>query len=205
MPAFKDLTGLKFNMLTVIKRVDNIGKDTAYECLCDCGNIKIIKSACIKWAVKSCGCLCEKTKFKVKHNLSNTKVYTAWYAMKKRCSNHKEYHTYYENNIKVCKEWLNNFDTFFSDMGHPPTKKHTLDRIDNLGDYCKENCRWATAKEQNRNYSQNRILEARGEKMNVTEWAEKMNISRHLIYGRLVKGWDTERSIFTPHKKRPIS
>lgn len=204
MPAFKDLSGQKFNMLTVVKRVDNVGECVCYECLCDCGNIKNILATHIKHGgVKSCGCISKSTQFKVKHNLSNTQVYHSWMGMKKRCSSPKEYPTYAENNITVCDEWLNSFEAFFKDMGHPPSKKHTLDRIENLKGYYKENCRWATAKEQNRNYSQNKILEANGEKMSVTEWAEKLNVSRFLIYNRLVAGWSVERALFAPKSFTP--
>jgi hypothetical protein len=199
MPVFKDLSGQKFNMLTVIKRVANIGNCTCYECECDCGEYKIVKTACLTGGnVKSCGCLWKSTQFKTVHNLSNTQVYHSWAGMKKRCSSPIDYPTYTENNIKVCDEWLNSFEAFFKDMGHPPTKKHTLDRIENLKGYYKENCRWATTKEQNRNYSQNKILEANGQKMSVTEWAEKLNVSRFLIYNRLVNGWSVEKALFTP-------
>jgi len=73
--------------------------------------------------------------------------------MIQRCeSDHPHYRKYYgERNIKVCKRWRNNFENFFIDMGYPPTKKHTIDRINNNGNYSLHNCQWATRKQQQAN------------------------------------------------------
>lgn len=87
------------------------------------------------------------------HGLWQTPEYNSWHNMKSRCNNKK--FVYYKNyggrGIKVCQEWSNSFLAFYNDMGAKPSLKHSLDRIDNEGNYEKINCRWATASEQAQN------------------------------------------------------
>jgi hypothetical protein len=147
-----DITGLKFDRLTVIKFVE-IKKNFAYWlCKCDCGNEKIIRGVHLRGKqIRSCGCLqIEKA---TKHNKSRTKLYRVWKSMIARCYNNKNhaYADYGGRGIKVCDEWLNSFETFLKDMGEKPTIKHSIDRINNNANYCKENCKWSTKKEQSLN------------------------------------------------------
>lgn len=93
-----------------------------------------------------------------KHGLHKLPEYAVWQAMKQRCYNPKnaQYIYYGLRGIKVCERWRNSFTEFISDMGFRPNDSLELDRIDNDGNYCKDNCRWASRKQQMTNRSQNR-------------------------------------------------
>lgn len=150
-----DLTGKSFGLLTVIKRTDNIGLNTGWECKCECGNIAKIRYYSLKRGdTKSCGCLrAEKLKNeKTTHGHYNSRTYHSYHSMKARClnTNHKQYKDYGGRGIVVCKKWLNSFESFLSDMGERPKDK-TLDRINNNKNYTKNNCKWSTILEQNNN------------------------------------------------------
>lgn len=88
------------------------------------------------------------------HGKTHTRVYNIWVHMKGRCYNPKnpKYADYGGRGIIVCDRWKNSFEAFYEDMGDPPTDKHSIDRFpDNDDNYYKENCRWATPKEQSNN------------------------------------------------------
>ncbi len=93
------------------------------------------------------------TKRQTKHGMTRTKVYCAWVGMKMRCydKNSTNFKYWGGRGITVCKRWINSFENFYKDMGDPPTKTHSVDRINNNGNYTPKNCRWATKKEQVKN------------------------------------------------------
>ena len=105
---------------------------------------------------------------------ANLKEYNTWKRMRQRCSNklHPKYARYGGREIKICQEW-NSFKVFLKDMGLAPGKKYSLDRIDNNGNYCKTNCRWATNKTQCNNSSTNRLITFNGITASISEWAER--------------------------------
>ena len=133
-----------------------------WQCKCDCGKMTAVSTSSISGArhVKSCGCLigdrarerCTKHGFAASRG-KRMPEYIAWMNMRKRCSvseGHRDYQYWAGRGIKVCERWQN-FSTFFADMGSRPSKKHSIDRINNDGHYEPENCRWATPLQQNRN------------------------------------------------------
>lgn len=164
--SVKDITGFKFNRLTVIS-FSHVKNEAAYwNCICDCGNKKVICGSSMKnGSTKSCGCLHieinqNRTPSR-KHGEGNkTTEYKTWAGIKRRCTNpnEKSYPNYGGRGIKMCTEWLNSYETFLADMGRKPTPQHSIDRIDNNGDYCKENCRWVTQIEQCNNQRNNVIV-----------------------------------------------
>ena len=149
MPSKIDLTGHKYGMLTVIEQAENKKDRTAWLCQCECGNKKIVPGLSLRClSTKSCGCILHKGT----HKLTKTKEYRAWAHMLSRCRNKKDdcYKHYGGRGISVCERWLS-FENFYLDMGKRPSKKHSIDRIDNNGNYCKENCRWVIRYFQDRN------------------------------------------------------
>ncbi len=128
-----------------------------YLCRCKCGTIKEIAAGSLKSRKTKQCCHCRKNNFK--HGASYISEYNTWASMKERCVNTKywAYKNYGARGIKICDRWLNSFENFFADMGKRPTPNHSIDRIDNDGNYELSNCRWATRKEQNNNRRNNII------------------------------------------------
>jgi hypothetical protein len=116
--------------------------------------------------------------------------------MKARCfyQTNKAYKNYGGRGITVCSEWLSSFETFYSDMGERP-KGTSLDRIDNSKGYSKENCRWATIKQQQRNQRSNRLEFYKGKLRCIAEIAEILGVHQNKLHGRLRYGWTLERAI----------
>lgn len=133
--------------------------------------------------------------------------YRTWISMRKRCDgsfpqNLKNIH-YFLNGIKVCDRWKNSFEDFYADMGKTPTKEHSIDRIDNNGDYCPENCRWATKREQALNKSTSVLVEFNGVTKNISMWWKEMGIHISMYYSYLKKIKDPKQTlIFLADKKK---
>jgi hypothetical protein len=125
-------------------------------CKCDCGiEREVVVGNLRSGLTTSCGCWKdEKTSARrKKHGFSKTTMYYRYRAMIRRCYDplHKEFHYYGGRGIKVCSRWLESVENYIEDMGFPPFKEASIDRINNDGNYFKENCRWATKTEQNLN------------------------------------------------------
>ena len=192
-----DLTGKRFGRLLVIERSPNKGnsRGARWWCQCDCGNLKSISCKSLKTGrVISCGCY-NKEKATT-HGMTNSSEYNSWQSMLNRCENENKdnYDMYGGRGISICDEW-HKFDSFYKDMGSKPSPEYSLERIDNNGNYCLENCRWTTTKEQARNRRSNRYLTFNGETLCVAEWEDRMGFVRGCIHDRLERGWSTEQAI----------
>lgn len=121
----------------------------------------------------------------MKHNMNNI-TYQSWCLMKQRCLNKKAgaYKDYGGRGIKVCSRWLK-FENFYADMGDRPSKKHSIDRIDNNGNYELKNCKWSTRKEQANNRRTNHLLTYKGKTQTIAQWAEELKMSYGSICNRL--------------------
>lgn len=128
------------------------------------------------------------------HDLYQTRQYMIWANMIQRCTNpnHKNFSTY--GKLGVCKKWLT-FSGFWEDMKEGYSDDLTIDRIDNSKGYSKDNCRWATRAEQNRNTKRTIFITAKGETMCLKDWSTKTGIPVETIRTRLKAGWDKIRAV----------
>lgn len=141
------------------------------------------------------------SRFKETHGMSYTGEHHAWLGMKQRCynENNPKYPLYGGRGIRVCDRWLDSFEAFYEDMGDRPSDSHSLDRIDNDGNYEPDNCRWATPKQQARNRSTNHDITYRGETKTLKEWAKELGMNRITLFTRLERlGWDVEKAFTEP-------
>lgn len=194
---FVDLTGKKFTDWTVISLDEPKTKEkreSYWVCKCKCGTIKTLLGGNLR-SGKSTSCGCSRIEMIQGYKLSEHPLYWVYKSIQNRCyrKTDKSYHNYGGRGIKMSKSWYNSFNQFVVDMGQKPTPSHSIERLDNEKGYSKNNCKWGTPKEQGNNQRTNVILEYKGKKMNVTQWAEYLEIKRHLIYSRLKLGWSIER------------
>jgi hypothetical protein len=153
-----DLSGKIFSRLKVIQRADNDAHGNAqWLCRCECGNnVTITGTRLIRHIIKSCGCLRRDSCIErsTTHGKKKTRIYRIWLNMKNRCYNEKDPHYDYwgGRGITVCDEWCNDFKAFYEwAMSHGYADDLSVDRRNNDENYCPENCRWATFKEQTDN------------------------------------------------------
>lgn len=200
-----DLTGKKFDMLTVVEMVARTRKKESIRwlCLCDCGRTKAIDGYSLKIGrVVNCGCVNGRELMFKNHGMCYTKEYRAWHTMKLRClnPNNKNYDLYGGRGIVVCDRWVKSFMYFYEDMGDCPLG-HSLDRINNEGGYNKENCRWASLKTQARNKRNNALITLpNGEKIVLVVASEIYNCSYTVVSKRYNRFGDDFSRVFAPIK-----
>jgi len=190
MPTFNDLTDRIFGRLTVVGKSEfRRNSKIFWDCICACGNSKTVRGGDIcSGKIRSCGCLQKEINIKVNttHGYADKiREYNIWQSMKARCKNpsNSHYKNYGGRGIIVCDRWKESFVNFLTDMGMRPSDEHSIERINNDGNYEPENCKWGTEGEQQRNKTSNVWFEYNGIKMVQEEWAKKLNTdSRHIIY-----------------------
>ena len=103
--------------------------------------------------------------------------------------------------IGVCAEWLSSFEAFVADMGERPSAGHSIERLDNDGDYEPGNCVWATRAIQARNRRSNHIIEVNGLSLTIVDWAARIGASPSAIHDRIRRGWDMKRVVTEPVRR----
>lgn len=182
---FKDISGQRFGMLTVVSLSGFKGPYSVWNCRCDCGKDAIAQGHLLRrGSKKSCGC--NQHAATTKHGMHKSPEYKAWKQMIQRCTNPREkrYARYGGRGIRVCERWRI-FENFFSDLGPRPSSRHSIDRKNNDGDYEPCNCRWASRVQQMRNFSRNRLIRFRGVTRCLQEWADDLQITPSTLSVRI--------------------
>lgn len=194
------LEGKRYGSLIVVRRSneDIPYKRSKWLCQCDCGK-QCIRTQTSLVSNKSFSCGCLKRQRRKTHGCAGRSIYKIWLGMKARClnPNFHAYPNYGGRGISICERWMN-FEHFLEDMGDRPSLKHTLDRVDNNGSYCKENCRWATRVEQSRNTRKNHNIKFNGITKCLKDWQRETGITS--IGVRLQNGWTIEEALTVPAK-----
>lgn len=189
-----DLAGKRFGKLLVLYKSD---KKWRWICKCDCGKLsEHYYYDLLNGYAKSCGCL--KKERNLKHGQSQTRLYRIWSKMKQRCYNPNEtcYERYGGRGVKVCDEWLNDFECFFDwAYSNGYTDKLTIDRIDVNGNYEPSNCRWADTYQQSRNKRSNRIYTYHGKTLCLADWAKEYGINYSSLCKSISRGHSFEETI----------
>jgi hypothetical protein len=188
------------------------GKDNRNNLLwsfrCDCGTLYATRATSVRNGYTvSCGCHRSEQSAKTileysdpsatrTHGKRDTAEYSTWSHMKQRCNNPKDpkYSDYGARGIKVCKRW-EKFENFFSDMGTKPSPDHSIERIDNDGNYSADNCCWAVPSSQARNKRNNIYVSFRGRRMVLKDACREAGINYSTGYMRLQRGWPISRAL----------
>lgn len=196
-----DMTGRKFGKWTVLSLDPE--KPANSICQCECGVVQSRKSAQLRWAEKqgmNQACIkCAGTR----HGEYKSVEYITLKSMIDRCTNpnHEWFHRYGGRGISVCERW-HDVHNFISDMGRRPSEHHSIDRINNDGNYEPGNCRWALQKTQRRNASHNVFLELNGKSQCIMDWSIETGLSHAVIRQRINNlKWSVEDALTITHGK----
>lgn len=203
MGQIKNEIGNRYGRLVVKEFVGIRGHSAVWKCLCDCGNECDVTGISLRFGyTHSCGCLQREVvaQRSTKYERVSRRLYHIWYGLVDRCTNQNcnSYKNYGARGISVCEDWkdANNFFRWAFQSGYK--ENLTIERIDYDGDYCPENCRWATIKEQQNNRRNNRRVSINGQEKNLQEWCDIFGISQVTVHSRIRLGWDIVRAIMTP-------
>jgi len=198
----RDISGRRCGKLVAVRFVFVKNKKAHWLFRCDCGKEKIYHSNRAK-EVGSCGCgtFAKRSDIHRTHGRRHTTEYSVWRRILERCAD-KNYPRYGDRGISVCEQWRTSFMAFYNDMGPRPSLKHSIDRINNDGNYEPGNCRWATAKEQARNRVTNTLLTFNGKTQCIESWADDLGLRGRMIAKRISLGWTVEDAL-TRKPRRP--
>ena len=198
--------GDKFSKWTIIEeiapKIISNKPRRMFRCKCECGNIGEVQLVCLRNGHStSCGCEQKKkaSAANTKHGLEKHPLYSTWKNMKRRCNNPNasEYENYGGKGICVCEDWSSNFQSFYDwSIDNGWSKELTIDRIDTNGNYCPENCRWASIEIQMNNTTRNHYIEYEGNTYTLSTLAKHLNIPYNIVRYRLSNcKWNVEQLI----------
>lgn len=196
--------GNTFSRWTVIKEENRHIRPSGgivrmFKCKCECGKIKNVELGNLRSGIsKSCGCINKENV--TTHGLTYSSEYKIWSGIIQRCTNYNfyKYRLYGGRGITVCDRW-NKFINFYNDMGKRPSKNHSIDRIDGEKGYCKDNCRWATYKQQNNNSRRNHYIKYNNKIYTLSELSKKTGIKYYTLKSRINNSkWSVEKAVETP-------
>jgi hypothetical protein len=203
----------RFGRWTVIALHSTDAKgNRVWTCRCDCGTLKEVWQTNLYSGMSvSCGCYAREraSECNRKYNRPSKQIpeYNVWANLRARCQdrNDKRYACYGGRGISVCERWNTSFQAFLDDMGSRPSPKHSIDRIDNDGNYEPVNCRWATTAEQQSNKQTTHLVRCGDAIGTVTEWARICGMANATLTERLNRGWSTLDAILKPvdHRRGP--
>lgn len=200
MPSLIDITGHVFGRLTVESRAENSAHGSAqWLCRCACGASKVARGCHLRSGLtRSCNCM--RATHGHASGSADSPEFKAWSAMKSRCNNptHADYTNYGGRGISVCSQWVSSFESFLRDVGKRPSTRHSIDRIDNDGNYNLDNCRWSTACEQSRNRRSTKWITHGVETRTQTEWSLTLSENPGIVSRRINTGWTEAQAVTTP-------
>jgi hypothetical protein len=194
--------GLRLGMLRVVAEAPrNRFKQRCWECLCDCGNTSVVAQSNLRLKSRSCGCQIRETVLRRNHkhghatSRNRDPLYSVWLAMKDRClnPNNVAYANYGGRGIGISDEWVSDFEAYVRDLGPKPSPSHTVERRDNNLGYSKENCYWATRKQQMANTRRSVTVPFDGRRVSMEEASQLSGIPYSTIRSRRRLGWPDDR------------
>lgn len=196
--------GDRHGRLTIVSREPNRPgvAQSRWLCRCDCGTELVAFAANFRRGTTvSCGCYASESRSERMrgHQMTGDIAYRSWIQMRARCNdpNHPSFSSYGGRGIYVCQRW-DDFTAFLSDMGPRPSRRHSLDRIDNNGPYEPSNCRWATSAEQQSNRRNTVWVTFNGERVPLAKVAKLSALKYNTILERVRKGWNIDDALFAP-------
>lgn len=199
-----NLVGQRFTRLLVVEECGRRGTFKLWRCICDCGKEVFVTTGHLRRGdTKSCGCFGreQQRNLHLKHGMTKTRLHNIWLCMKSRCNDetNNRFYRYGGRGISVCPEWENSFENFRDwalSSGYSDSK--SIDRIDNDGNYCPENCTWSDAKTQARNRRTSHIEHGK----TLAEWSEILGMDYDLLQRRITtEGLTLEQAVTKPVRK----
>lgn len=204
MSARLDVAGQRFGRWLALSR-DSFRNRSMWTCRCACGQKRSVSLSDLR-SGKSVSCGCFKSETARTHFVTHGHAsalgnrapeYRVWSHIKDRCHNPKQarYADYGGRGVVMCSRWRQSYEAFIEDVGRRPSSRHSLDRIDNDGNYAPGNVRWATAFEQAQHTRRTRLLTTNGRTQTLSSWARELGLAPATLTKRLARGWSVDKTL----------